>query len=96
MSKLLATAVPVLAIMASPCAARAAPPTAGPADAQVTQLLLLMDRDRNGKVSRQEFMAFMTREFDRLDINKDGELDVNELVNLRVVPEKHPGGTGSK
>jgi Ca2+-binding EF-hand superfamily protein len=48
------------------------------------ELLLLMDQDRNGKVSRQEFMRFMEAEFDRLDTNKDGELDVQELTGVRV------------
>ena len=48
------------------------------------QLLQLMDKDRNGKVSRAEFMKFMNEEFDRLDINKDGELDVNELAELHL------------
>ena len=50
------------------------------------QLLLLMDKDKNGKVSKAEFMAFMDAEFDRLDVNKDGELDVKELTQLRVRP----------
>lgn len=52
----------------------------------VRQLLLLMDTDKNGKVSRQEFMDFMAAEFDRLDTNKDGELDVKELTKLRIRP----------
>jgi hypothetical protein len=47
-------------------------------------LLLLMDTDKSGKVSKQEFMAFMEAEFERMDINKDGELDVKELTNSRV------------
>jgi hypothetical protein len=50
------------------------------------QLLLLMDTDKNGKVSKQEFMSFMSAEFDRLDINHDGELDVKELTQLQVRP----------
>lgn len=50
------------------------------------QLLVLMDKDKNGKVSRQEFMDFMAAEFDRLDKNKDGELDVKELGQLRIRP----------
>jgi hypothetical protein len=51
---------------------------------QTKELLLLMDEDRNGKVSREEFMKFMTAEFDALDNNKDGELDVAELTGVRV------------
>ena len=31
------------------------------------------------------FLKFMDAEFDRLDTNKDGELDANELKRLRVV-----------
>ena len=46
------------------------------------QLLMLMDTDKNGKVSKQEFMSYMEAEFARLDINHDGELDVRELTQL--------------
>ena len=55
---------------------------AGEADAK--RLLLLMDKDKNGKVSKQEFMSFMEAEFDRLDKNKDGELDVKELTKSDI------------
>ena len=55
-------------------------------EAEAKQLLLLMDRDQNGKISHQEYMTFMEEEFQRLDINKDGELDVNELSQSRLVP----------
>ena len=54
------------------------------ADADTKQLLLLMDVDRNGKVSKQEFMTFMEAEFNRLHTNKDGELDIHELTSPRV------------
>ncbi|MGA2715926.1 MAG: EF-hand domain-containing protein [Bryobacteraceae bacterium] len=53
---------------------------------EAKQLLLLMDRDQSGKVSKQEFMRFMEAEFERMDINKDGELDVKELTGFRLVP----------
>jgi Ca2+-binding EF-hand superfamily protein len=45
-----------------------------------------MDTDKNGKISRQEYMTFMENEFDRLDKDKSGELDPKELVysQLRV------------
>ena len=46
---------------------------------QCKQLLLLMDTNKNGKVSKEEFMHFMEAEFDRLAKNKSGDLDVNEL-----------------
>jgi hypothetical protein len=32
---------------------------------EVMQLLLLMDTDKNGKISKQEWMRFMEAEFDR-------------------------------
>ncbi len=56
----------------------------GTADSATKRLLLLMDTDQSGKVSKQEFMAYMEAEFDRLDTNKDGELDVKELTQLHV------------
>ena len=55
-------------------------------EVEAKRLLLLMDRDQSGKVSRQEFMSFMEEEFERLDINKDGELDVQELTQSRLTP----------
>ncbi len=54
----------------------------GEADAK--QMLILMDKDKSGKVSKQEFMSYMEAEFDRLDVNHDGELDVKELTKTRV------------
>lgn len=66
------------------------PPAAGTADTvalgepEVKALLLLMDTDQNGKVSRQEFMNFMQKEFDRLDKDKSGELDPKELAQSRL------------
>jgi len=61
---------------------------------ETKDLLRLMDKDKNGKVSKKEFMSFMEAEFDRLDTNHDGELDVKELSAIQV--GKHPGGAGSK
>ena len=55
-------------------------------EVEAKRLLLLMDRDQSGKVSKQEFMSFMEEEFKRLDINKDGELDVQELTQSRLTP----------
>lgn len=59
-------------------------------EANVKRLLLLMDKDKNGKVSKKEFMDFMEAEFDRLDTNKSGDLDVQELTKLLVKPHGSP------
>ena len=55
---------------------------------EAKQLLLLIDTDKKGKISKQEWMKFMEAEFDRLDKTKSGELDVDELMQskLRVSP----------
>jgi Ca2+-binding EF-hand superfamily protein len=53
-------------------------------ESSAKQLLLLMDTDKSGKVSRAEFMAFMSAEFDRLDVNHDGELEVKELTQFGI------------
>ena len=53
---------------------------------EVKQLVLMMDTDKNGKISKKEFLAFMSAEFDRLDKDKSGELDVKELAQSQVRP----------
>jgi CRISPR/Cas system-associated endonuclease Cas3-HD len=60
---------------------------------EVKQLLLLMDTDKSGKISKQEWMKLMEAEFDRLDKAKNGQLDVKELTqsNVRV---SHPVSLG--
>jgi hypothetical protein len=54
------------------------------AEQNVKQLLLLMDTNKNGKISKKEWMDFMSAEFDRLDTDKSGELDPKELSKSRV------------
>jgi sulfatase maturation enzyme AslB (radical SAM superfamily) len=76
----------IAAIVVGLATARSLAPTAVAApraDAgikQTMQLLVLMETDTGGKVSKAEFMKFMEAEFDKLDKNKDGELDVKELT----------------
>ena len=51
---------------------------------ELKQLLLLMDTDQNGKISRQEWMKFMETEFDKLDKDKTGQLDRKEPLQSTV------------
>jgi len=51
---------------------------------EVKQLLFLMDTDKNGKISKKEFLRFMEAEFDRLDKDKSGELDPKELTQSQI------------
>lgn len=95
MARKLTVIIPILALMATASVAQDKKSTLEKGDPEVKQLLLLMDKDQNGKISRQEFMSFMAAEFDRLDVDHNGELDVKELMALRVTL-KHTGGAGSK
>jgi uncharacterized membrane protein YdfJ with MMPL/SSD domain len=54
------------------------------AEAEAKQLLLLMDTNKEGRVSKQEWMKFMGEEFDRLDTNHDGYVDVKDLMRSQL------------
>jgi hypothetical protein len=51
----------------------------------VKELLLLMEPEKNGKISKQAWMRFMAEEFDRLDRDNKGELDAQELSRSRLL-----------
>ncbi len=57
----------------------------------IKQLLPLMDTDKNGMVSRQEFLKFMAAEFDRLDKEKSGQLNVKELTRTNLSASRYAG-----
>lgn len=50
----------------------------------IKNLLLLMDTDKNRKISKQEWMNFMSAEFNRMDKDKSGQLDPKELAESRL------------
>lgn len=56
------------------------------AEPEVKKMLPLMDQDKDGKVSKQDFMNFMEAEFDRLDREKEGKLDVKKLTQPPAQP----------
>jgi hypothetical protein len=58
---------------------------------EAVRLLHLMDTDQNGKISKAEYMKFMEAEFESLDVNKDGELDLKELEKSQLQATHHDG-----
>ena len=56
------------------------------ADANVKELLLLLDSDKNGRISKREWMNFMEAEFNKLDKDGNGELDQKELMQASLGP----------
>jgi hypothetical protein len=58
-----------------------------------SQLLPLMDTDKNGKVPKEEFLRFMAAEFDYADRNQDNEIDPKELKAF-VQKLNHPRVNG--
>ena len=46
---------------------------------KVIEVLFLMDADRNGKISKKDFMNRMEAVFDRLDKDRHGELDPRQF-----------------
>jgi hypothetical protein len=83
----LAVVVATLAMLGTSVAQKAVPKpqdNLALGESEVMPLLLLMDTDKNGKVSKQEWMRFMEAEFDRLDKDKSGDLDVKELTQSKV------------
>ena len=53
-------------------------------EGEVKQLLLLMDTDKNGKISKKEYISFLEAEFERLDKDQSGELDPKELTQSQI------------
>lgn len=61
------------------------------AEDQIKQLLGLMDADKNGKVSKEQYMKFMEAEFERLDKDGKGVLDVRELTKSTLTASRFVG-----
>jgi len=78
------TAMSIAMVMASTAAVAFSKRTVAVADSGVRQVLRLMDKDMNGTVSKDEFIRFMLQRFDRLDINRNGRLERNELRPMNI------------
>jgi hypothetical protein len=64
-------------------------------EGEVRKLLLLMDSDKNGKISKQEWMDVTAAEFDRLDKRKSGGLDANQLAQSSLRVSRFAGAGGN-
>jgi Ca2+-binding EF-hand superfamily protein len=53
-------------------------------DASIQKLLRQMDRDKNGTVSKDEFLRHFSERFDRLDVNRDRRLESEELLPMLI------------
>ena len=64
------------------------------ASEKVKELLPLMDTDKNGKISKQDWMKFMSAVFDRLDPQNTGEVDSKELIRQEAEGHARPADLG--
>ena len=58
------------------------------------QLVLLMDTDKNGKISKDEYMRFMAAEYNRLDKDRSGEIDVRNCARATRKASPAPVSSG--
>jgi hypothetical protein len=49
-----------------------------------------MDRNRDGKVTRDEFLAYMGAQFDMMDQNKDRALTAKEFTDKKMMASTFP------
>ena len=60
-------------------------------DASIWKLLRQMDKDKNGTVSKDEFLRYFSERFDRLDVSRDRRLVSDELRPMLI-----PNANGKK
>jgi Ca2+-binding EF-hand superfamily protein len=62
-------------------------------DEHVMEILIVMNHDRNGTVSQEEFIAFMRAEFNKLERDQSGQVNAKELAASKpsVVPSARYG-----
>jgi parvulin-like peptidyl-prolyl isomerase len=62
-------------------------------DDQVREILIVMNHDRNGTISQEEFIALMKAEFNKLGQDQSGQVNARELAASKpsVVPSARYG-----
>jgi hypothetical protein len=77
----------------APAAEPAKPPNEAEAKSReiavyTQEIIDAMDTDKNREVSKAEFLDFMAKEFDRLDVNHDGKLQKSEVLNKPIMGQQ--------
>ena len=81
----IAILVAFLAIQVGPAfAQRLTKNTEHMVDASIRKLLRQMDKDKNGTISKDEFLRYFSERFDRLDVNRDRRLVSDELRPMLI------------
>jgi Ca2+-binding EF-hand superfamily protein len=74
-----------LAVQAAPALAQTfSKNTESMVDSSIRRLLRQMDRDKNGTVSKGEFLRHFSERFDRLDVNHNRRLEADELRPMLI------------
>jgi len=63
-------------------------------EALVQSILDRMDKNKDGKISRDEAQGQIKENFDKIDLNKDGFLDKEELLKMARAVLANGGGPG--
>jgi Ca2+-binding EF-hand superfamily protein len=66
------------------------------ANQNVQDLLLLLDTDKNGRISKREWMNFMEAEFNKLDKDGNGELDPKELLQSKFAVKQRSSANAAR
>lgn len=54
------------------------------------------DTDKDGQVSREEYLAFQEKRFDQMDANGDGYIDAEEAANMNKAGKGKGKGAAKK
>jgi hypothetical protein len=53
-------------------------------------MMKAMDKDKDGMVTRAEFLSYMGEQYDKMDQNKDGKLTRTEFMDKKMMRSTFP------
>jgi hypothetical protein len=92
-------AMAVALMAAAPASAQSPFPSAGRENSSLAEqfwspaMMVKMDRNKDGMVSRQEFMDYMGRQFDTMDTGKKGMLTKVAFTDKKMMASTFPEST---